>query len=280
MRRSSQRGAGVPALAMLLLQLLSVSSFFCTLTLAAKRQDFKTCAQAGFCRRHRALADRASLAGDAWESPFALAAQPTLDDEQAVLRAQVSNAVAPQGIRFELAIALGSDGRTARVFMDEKDGLRQRYNETASWVLLPGQPALAKASEIKLESGQGKSTLSWATKSKKDGASYKLVLTHEPLKLDFFDPKNELLMTVNGRGLLNMEHYRVRKEDKVKQVADADAVAAEQQEHDQTVLANDNRFKGFVDETEDGFWGERFAGKFDPKIKGAPPTERHSALTP
>ena len=36
-------------------------------------------------------------------------------------------------------------------------------------------------------------------------------VTYKPMKIDFFDGDGVLLMSLNNRGLLNFEHYRVKK---------------------------------------------------------------------
>ncbi|KAJ6590144.1 glycoside hydrolase family 31 protein [Mycena vulgaris] len=85
--------------------------------LAVKSHDFKTCSQAGFCRRGRALSARAAEAKSAWKSPYS-----------------VDSSLYPD-INFGLELRVHDDG-VVRVRMDELGGLRKRYDEAASWALI------------------------------------------------------------------------------------------------------------------------------------------------
>lgn len=104
------------------------------LSLAVKSHDFKTCSQAGFCRRGRALSARAKES-DSWTSPYSLdAASLALSPDQASFTAGVKSSLYPD-IKFGLDVRIHEDG-VVRVRMDEINGLRKRYDEAASWALV------------------------------------------------------------------------------------------------------------------------------------------------
>src|SRR5258705_1986853 len=108
---------------------------FLPTTIAFKSHDFKTCSQSGFCRRGRALAQRAHSAGDSWHSPYFLdASSIAISPEQASFTAGIRSALYAEA-KFSLDVRVQNDG-VVRVRMDEVDGLRKRYDEAARWALV------------------------------------------------------------------------------------------------------------------------------------------------
>ncbi|GJN90711.1 hypothetical protein Rhopal_003725-T1 [Rhodotorula paludigena] len=221
---------------------------------AVKRHDFKTCAQSGFCRRNRAVADRAAEHGKAWNSPYEIAASP--DFARGSLSAPVSNALFP-GIKFRLDVDFHQDG-TARVRMDEVDGLRQRYNEAAKWAL-EVEPQLDTADErFDVRRTDASTSVKYA------GGRNELRIDHKPLTLTFLRD-GEPQMVLNDRRLFNMEHFRVKT---VGEQPDELVVQDPEHPEQQRVVVPDEAFPGFLPPDEDGMWEETFAGKKDSKPKG------------
>jgi len=107
-------------------------------TVAFKAGDFKTCSQSGFCRRGRALADRAKDNANTWRSPYSVDPQSlSLASDRSSLTAAVKSALYPD-INFSLEVDVHEDG-VVRVRMDEASGLRKRYDEAAKSVALEGK---------------------------------------------------------------------------------------------------------------------------------------------
>lgn len=234
------------AAALLVIQSLPTST-------AVKRHDFKTCDQSGFCRRNRALADRAGEAGASWQSPYEVHAP---EFSGGSFRAAVSNALFPQ-IKFSLELRFQKDG-TARVLMDEVDGLRQRYNEAAKWTLV-GEPAVEE-NEARYEANVKET---FAT-IKYNGGQNEARIDYKPLTITFFrDGQPHIVL--NERKLFNMEHFRVKTVGN-----QPEELVVEDPEHpdEQLVVVQNEAFPGFLPPTEDGMWEETFNGKTDSKPKG------------
>lgn len=227
----------------LALVVLSLALLLAPSTLAVKRHDFKTCDQSGFCKRNRQLADRAS-SSSTWQSPYRFDS-PRFSGGK--LTGAVTNAVFP-AIRFELEVTFQTDG-VARVRMDEVGGLRQRYNETAIHALDPSSAPAAITNDGAFTVTQEASV----TKVLYNGGRFELVLEHEPVKLTF---KRDGVphIVLNERGLLNMEHFRL------KPVGGQEDGVAERVSHE--------RFPHFLAEEDVDEWEETFAGKKDSKPKG------------
>ncbi|KAK4054515.1 glucosidase II [Microbotryomycetes sp. JL201] len=218
---------------------------------AVKRHDFKTCQQSGFCRRNRALADRSNERKQ-WKSPYSLA-EPAYSNGR--LTARVSNALFPN-IKFKLDVTLHKDG-TARVTMDEVDGLRQRYNEAAKWAI-QAEPVLAADDDVHVRTSMDETTLTYSN------GRHKLVMQHSPILLTFYRDEQPHIV-LNEKGLLNMEHFRVKQlgnEPGEVVVQDAD------HPEEQKVIVKEEAFPGFLPKDEDGMWEESFGGNTDPKPKG------------
>ncbi|GAA5975399.1 hypothetical protein JCM11641_004253 [Rhodosporidiobolus odoratus] len=247
--RAPKSSSRLPAWSLLLL----VIALILPSTLAVKRNDFKTCDQSGLCKRNRALADRAGEAGTKWISPYELR-DPTF--RQGRFSASVANALFPQ-IKFSLDVHFHRNG-LARVTMDEVDGLRQRYNEAAKWAL-EAEPVVDdddSAYEVDISEAR--------TSIKCGGRRQELRIEHKPILVTFLrDGQPHIVL--NERGLLNMEHFRVKSVgEKPEELVVQDPDHPEQQ----TVVVRDEAFPGFLPPTEDDMWEETFNGKRDSKPKG------------
>ncbi|GAA5893633.1 uncharacterized protein JCM6883_003587 [Sporobolomyces salmoneus] len=223
-------------------------------TLAVKRGDFKTCDQSGFCKRNRQLADRATEAGKKWKSPYEIIDQPSF--ERGRLRASIANVLFP-AIKFSLEVRFQKDG-VARVLMDEVDGLRQRYNEAANWAV-QSQPELAvDDQEFKVDIGKERTSIKYA------GGKHEVKIEHKPVKVTFLrDGQPHIVL--NERGLLNMEHFRVKT---VGEAPEEVVVQDPDNPGEQRVIVKEDAFPGFLPENENGMWEETFNGKKDSKPKG------------
>lgn len=218
-------------------------------SLAFKSTDFKTCSQAGFCRRGRALSARAKENPLSWHSPYSI--EPPeflpLNPRQPGFTTSVRSSIHPN-VKFVLDVMIHEEG-IVRVRMDEEDGLRKRYNEAAQWALI-GEPLLNEDVIWKMDEGKAKAVYG----PKKDMV---LVVDFNPLKITLFRGGVEQVV-LNGRGLLHMEHFRTKEDSK----------PAEHIEGEGQSVLQVNPAAWFEGDTQDAFWDETFSSWTDTKPKG------------
>ncbi|KAH7906684.1 glycoside hydrolase family 31 protein [Hygrophoropsis aurantiaca] len=215
---------------------------------ALKTADWKTCSQSGFCRRGRALSARAQESTSTWKSPYSVdPASIALNSNQASFTAAVKSALYPS-VKFELDVRVHDDG-VVRVRMDEVDGLRKRYDEAASWSLIQ-EPRISQ----NIQWTVGKKGIKAVYGTKND---IEVEVEFSPLKVSLFRGGKEQVV-LNGRGLLHMEHFRKKDEDKPVESAEGDA---------QKVLEA-NPYAWFEGDEQDAFWDETFSSWTDTKPKG------------
>ncbi|CAE6475272.1 unnamed protein product [Rhizoctonia solani] len=219
-------------------------------TLGVKHHDFKSCSQSGFCRRGRAIAKRAEEAGVNWASPYTIdTTNLRISPDRSKITMPVKSSIHPN-VKFQLSVVVHEDG-TARVRMDEVDGLRKRYDGAADW-------ALASAPEVR---GVDWKPVNGGIEGTWDGVL--LRVTYEPLLIELIrDGRVE--MSVNGRGLLHMEHFRNKPEPKPEETV-SEGAEGEQQVMKEPEAKLNAWFEG---ETEDSYWEETFNSWTDSKPKG------------
>ena len=234
----------------------------CLLVQAVKEHDFKKCAQSGFCRRNRALADRAAANPASWTSPYGLS---EASFSAGVYRATLKNALF-ENITFDFEMRFQQDG-VARILLDERDGLRQRYNEAASWTLVK-EPAIETSSQAYAASVQETSSvITYAN------GHHEVRIQHNPVLITFYRD-GQPHVVLNERGLLNMEHFRLKTVAAEKAAETTpDLLVQDDQALAQAGLENvevpgGGRFAQFLDANEDGMWEETFSGRKDTKPKG------------
>ena len=116
---------------------------------------------------------------------------------------------------------------------------KERYNEAATWALVKnGEPD----SSFSGESRQEETIVRYGPKQR-----YRAVIRHDPFSIGFFRD-NELHIKLNGKGLLNIEHWRPKVE-KVEQMEDKEKKTEE-------------------GEDESTWWEETFGGNTDSKPRG------------
>ncbi|KAJ7647840.1 glycoside hydrolase family 31 protein [Roridomyces roridus] len=238
--------------------LLSVLSLLLAVpdALAVKSHDFKTCSQAGFCRRGRALSERAAEAKSSWKSPYSIDVPSiAVTPNKAVFTAGVKSSLYPD-IKFGLELRVHDDG-VVRVRMDEVDGLRKRYDEAASWALI-SEPQISQ-------------DISWTVGKKDIRAKYgnnEVVVVFQPLKISLLRGGKEQVV-LNGQGLLHMEHFR----NKAPEVTKTEEATPEAEEGAEQVVLQEaepvvNPRAWFEGDKEDDLWEERFSTWTDSKPKG------------
>lgn len=218
--------------------------------LAVKDHDFKTCSQAGFCRRGRALAERATTAGGSWHSPYSIKSDSVVfGSGKSSFVASVTSELYP-AVQFELNVQILDNG-VARIRMNEKNGLKSRYDEAAVWALVSSEPAV-----------KSKGRVEWKENSQGLEGSYdsvKLDIKYSPLKVALVRDGVEQVV-INGRGLLHMEHFRTQ-ETLTPPTDDGE-------EGEQKVLEKANPNAWFEGDRDDGSWEETWSSWTDKKPKG------------
>ena len=234
------------------LLLLAVLPF----TFAVKSQDFKTCSQAGFSRRGRALSSRARE-DPTCTSPYSIDASTlTLSSDRASFIAGVKSSLYPE-IKFGLDVRIHEDG-VVRVRMDEIDGLRKRYDEAAAWALVT-DPKISH--DIKWVVGKKDVRAKYGKKKE-----IEVVLSFQPLKAILYRRGKEQVV-LNGQGLLHMEHFRTKTPDLPKAENEVPQEGLDAEDTQMVMQANNPR-AWFEGDTEDAYWEESFSTWTDSKPKG------------
>lgn len=216
---------------------------------AVKSSDFKTCSESGFCRRGRALASRARENSASWSSPYSIVPDSiTLDPRESSFTAAVRSSLYPD-IKFGLDVRIQEDG-VVRVRMDEVDGLRKRYDETARWALVE-EPVVSQG----VQWAVGESVV-----SAKYGADVEVILEFQPLRVVLRRGGFEQVV-INGRGLLHMEHFRLKE-------ASIDEPVPEGEGEGEQIVLKTNPVAWFEGEDQDAFWEETWSKWTDSKPKG------------
>ena len=213
-------------------------------TTAVKDKDFKICAQSGFCRRNRAFADHAAAAGLAWTSPYELEAD-SIKFTDGVLTGTIWKAVEEKdGGRVELPLTVTFlDDGVARLTIDEgkrqrgeiemrgdSTARKERYNEAGNWALVGGKNIIGRAFK---ESSVGE------TKVRYGDGNFQVVLQYSPFKATFWKD-GKIFVVFNDRGLLNVDHWRPKRE----------------------------KVEGEPAQDESTWWEETFGGNTDTKPRG------------
>ncbi|KAI9807196.1 MAG: hypothetical protein M1825_005914 [Sarcosagium campestre] len=222
-------------------------------TAAVKHENFKTCAQSGFCKRNRDFADNAASHSSSWSSPYVVD-QSRIKLNDGVLDATILKTVKGQDekVRLPLTIAFLESG-AARVTMDEErrqkgdielrhgsKARKERYNEAASWAIVGGLE-VSKSASLDTSAENSKTVVKYGPKNQ-----FEAVIRHEPLGIDF-KRDGQTQVKLNDRGLINVEHWRPKVETEVKE--------------GQPDNAGDS-------EDESTWWEETFGGNTDSKPKG------------
>ena len=217
-----------------------------------KHENFKTCEQSGFCNRNRAYADNAATLGNTWASPYRLDPNSiTIGHGYFTGTVLKSLKSGDRDVKLPVKVAFLESG-VARVTIDElkrqqKDielrhgsqVRKERYNEAVAWALVKdGEPDRFFSGETRRE----ETIVRYGPKQR-----YRAVIHHDPFSLEFFRD-DELHIKLNGKGLLNIEHWRPKVE-KAEQV------------------------QGKKERTEEGddestWWDETFGGNTDSKPRG------------
>ncbi|TIB03796.1 hypothetical protein E3P89_01648 [Wallemia ichthyophaga] len=168
-----------------------------------KQHDFKQCHQSSFCRRLRNGGDENTQSAYVLQSPAT-----RLQPELATFAWSMKNLLAPPHVNFGLQVDILANG-LPRLRIDEIGGIYQRYNQTASYVLI-AEPDLMASSAVDVKSTRDTDVLCFRTSTHQQ---LEFTVQHNPLRLTLQNTATgETLVDINANDLLHMEHYRRRSD--------------------------------------------------------------------
>lgn len=230
-----------------------------------KEHDFKKCDQSGFCKRNRALADKASSLGPSWQSPYTVR-YDTISFKDGQFQAIIDKKISDQGetVRLPLTVTFQKSG-TARVTVDEErrqqknielrhnsQARKERYNEAGKWVIVGG---------LELDKGAtvvAKDDVATTVKYGPEG-KFEAVIKYSPFGIEFKrDGRTEIVF--NERGLMNMEHWR----PKIEKVEPEKKEGENATEGEQAQPPAEQK----PSEDESTWWDETFGSNTDTKPRG------------
>ncbi|KAF2096180.1 alpha glucosidase II [Rhizodiscina lignyota] len=232
-------------------------SLLCSLftpALMVKHENFKTCDQSGFCKRNRAYADSASAASSSWRSPYDLDSSSIIFKD-GKLSGTIIKTVSTTGEKVRLPLTVNFlESGTARVVVDEEKrqkgdivlrheskAKKERYNEAEKWAIVGGLELSKGAAVVSSEAGY--TNVKYGPQS-----SHEAVVRHSPFGIEF-KRDGETQVQFNGRGLLNMEHWRAKVEKPEPKEGEEPPPEPE-------------------GEDESTWWDESFGGNTDSKPRG------------
>ncbi|MCJ1334313.1 hypothetical protein MMC10_011021 [Thelotrema lepadinum] len=225
-----------------------------------KHGDFKRCDQSGFCKRNRDLADSAAAQGSSWVSPYKID-EPSIAIKDNSISATILKNVedSKEPVRLPLSISFLRSG-AVRIEIDEEKRRKgdielrhdskvrkERYNEAAKWAIVGGLEA-GKASRVEFEKDH-------LLMKYGPNDNYQAHIFFNPFRIDFVRD-GKVHIKFNGKGLMNVEHWRPKIEKKVEEPKEG-----EEDNSTEAVATEDQ-----VDESI--WWDESFGGNTDSKPRG------------
>ncbi|KAI9594653.1 neutral alpha-glucosidase AB [Syncephalis fuscata] len=216
-----------------------------------KEEDFKKCAQSGFCRRNRRYADYMLAETTERQTPYWLDGS-SVQFNEGVLTAQLHEDV-PEGkpalSPLRLVVLTSSNG-VVRLQVSDPTSKRPRFSELDKFVLqFDGIMPSAKGS---LVTEQNKVRLSYA-----EDSNIELVMQLRPWRVEL-QQNGQTTMVLNERGLMRFERIR----DKPASVSAGSADASSDTPTSKVATSELDQIN------EDGAWEEDFNGNHDPKPNG------------
>ncbi|KAL2415375.1 Glucosidase 2 subunit alpha [Exophiala dermatitidis] len=251
MARSSRR---TPRWAISSISILLVL-LFVSPAVMVKHHDFKRCDQSGFCTRNRAYADLMTGRGEPNSSPYKLDAS-SLKFNGGQLEGSVTKRIADaEEVKLPLTISFLERGNV-RVTVDEEKrrkgdielrhgsvARKERYNEAGAWALTGAGLQSQKSATLKKVSTDV-SEVTWGPDN-----AFKAIIRHAPFGIEFWSGDDKQVV-LNGRGFLNIEHWRPKIDKPVENENSTQAEAVNPAEDEST------------------WWDESFGGNTDSKPRG------------
>ncbi|KAF9357917.1 hypothetical protein BGX26_002855 [Mortierella sp. AD094] len=224
---------------------------------AVKRDDFKTCAQSGFCTRNRAYAELAKETPN-WASPYQLNTS-TLKLQKGVLTGDLINSQEDKhpsprpALSFELHLL---DNDAVRVRINERDPVSPRYDGVQDTVLIKPYGLAKDSAYTRLDKdASGALTIQYGAQNQN-----KIKVSSAPFKIEFL--VNDVpTVVLNDEGLLRFERLRKKEESEDEnKLADQDAAG---EEVDIKIEKSPLELR-----IEENLWEERFKDSTDSKPRG------------
>lgn len=212
------------------------------------RGNFKTCSQSGFCKRNRAMSTN--------QSPYELLTD-TVSVKPTSVEAHLVNR--KNGVLFKFIISALVDN-TLRLQVEELNPLRPRYHPTEALAGEPEQDRLV----VKSRDVNGFTATFGSSKA---------VVNAKPLRIDLYSGE-EMVISVNARGLMRFEHTRLKPQPKEAHVdqevggenkVDDGAESSTTDANIQTATAAEEMVP---EEDEPDMWEEQFKSHHDSKPNG------------
>ncbi|KAF9986257.1 hypothetical protein BGZ65_008301 [Modicella reniformis] len=190
---------------------------------AVKREDFKTCAQSGFCTRNRAYADYAKETSN-WASPFQLN-PPSLRLQAGVLKGELINTQEEQpssrpALSFELQLI---DNDAVRVRINEQDPIHPRYDGVQDTVIVKPY-GLANESTYQFKQEGGVTLIQYGAQNQNT-----IKITSAPFKIEFL-VNGVSTIVLNEEGLLRFERLRKNQQESAEEDGDGKLVDQDAEE--------------------------------------------------
>ncbi|KAF8932696.1 hypothetical protein BGZ58_006869 [Dissophora ornata] len=223
-----------------------------------KREDFKTCAQSGFCARNRAYADLAKET-PSWTSPFQLTPS-SLRLNNGVLTGDLINTQeethpSPRpGLAFELHLL---DNDAVRVRINEKDAIAPRYDGVADTVLVKPYGFAKDSTYQRLaKDTDGVLTIQYGAQNQNT-----IKVSSAPFKVEFL-VNGVSTVVLNEEGLLRFEQLRKKQEEGA---GDNKLIDQGEEGGEYKIPTEKSELEKKL---EENLWEERFKDNTDSKPRG------------
>lgn len=199
---------GASKMLVYLIAALASLSLLAQVSMAVKHEDFKTCEQSSFCRRHRAFADLMTKETTDYVTPSPYSVVPDsvhLDGHSLVVSVQHNTEKVPLKVTVDFL-----ESGAVRIRGQEEKPLKPRFDDTQKYVLRNqgSQLRYAPADSVKLQSdaqtGASVHTASYATAS---NSSFSVRVAEKPWTLEYLQGE-KLIMQLNTKGFFHFEHLR------------------------------------------------------------------------
>ena len=195
--------------------------------------------------------------GNSWTSPYTLSSK-TLKIDNGYITAKLLKSLGEgvESIELPVKIAFLQSG-AARLTVDEEkrrkgaielrhgsQARKERYDEASKWAIVGGEKRDRAA---KADTSSKETVVNYGPDHR-----YRAVISHSPFSIDFFRDQ-QLYVRLNGKGLMNMEHWRPKVDKPETKEGE------EPKEEDRPVEQG---------EDESTWWEETFGGNTDSKPKG------------
>ncbi|CAO3564059.1 unnamed protein product [Mortierella alpina] len=227
---------------------------------AVKREDFKTCAQSGFCTRNRAYADLAKESPN-WTSPYQLNPS-TLRLSKGVLSGDLTNTqedVQPSprpGLGFELHLL---DNDAVRVRINERDPIHPRYDGVKDTVLVrPYGMAQEDTYQRIAKDDSGVLTVQYGAQNQNT-----IKVSSAPFKIEFL-ANGVPTVLLNEEGLLRFERLRTKQQE--QENTDENKLVDQDGENKEGEIKVEK--SALEQKLEENMWEEKFKEFTDSKPRG------------